>query len=281
VQELWSRTRAFGLAIGVHLLAAALIVLGTRDWRPFRPPDLQGLMIEAVIVDMSAIRDAQREADLAEQRELDRQRRQRELEAQRERERLEAEVAERQRKRQEDLRLQQLRQRQEQERLDQERRRQEELEQIREERAAAERQRKIEEERLKQLQARNQAEAEAARQAEAQDALAEQLAREQAEFQAGRLASQNDQYHLAIKALVTQNWLRPPTARPGLRCTVRIVQIPGGEVISANIVGGCNADEVTRRSLIAAVERTGTLPYRGFEDVFQREIDFIFRYDGD
>jgi colicin import membrane protein len=62
---------------------------------------------------------------------------------------------------------------------------------------------------------------------------------------------------------------------------VRIVQIPGGEVISANIVGGCNADEVTRRSLIAAVERTGTLPYRGFEDVFQREIDFIFSYDGD
>jgi colicin import membrane protein len=281
VQELWSRTRAFGLAIGVHLLAAALIVLGTRDWRPFRPPELQGLMIEAVIVDMSAIRDAQREADLAEQRELDRQRRQRELEAQRERERLEAEEAERQRKRQEDLRLQQLRQRQEQERLDQERRRQEELEQIREERAAAERQRKIEEERLKQLQARNQAEAEAARQAEAQDALAEQLAREQAQFQAGRLASLNDQYHLAIQALVTQNWLRPPTTRPGLRCTVRIVQIPGGEVISANIVGGCNADEVTRRSLIAAVERTGTLPYRGFEDVFQREIDFIFRYDGD
>jgi colicin import membrane protein len=281
VQELWSRTRAFGLAIGVHLLAAALIVLGTRDWRPFRPPDLQGLMIEAVIVDMSAIRDAQREADLAEQRELDRQRRQRELEAQRERERLEAEVAERQRKRQEDLRLQQLRQRQEQERLDQERHRQEELERIREERAAAERQRKIEEERLKQLQARNQAEAEAARQAEAQDALAEQLAREQAQFQAGRLASLNDQYHLAIQALVTQNWLRPPTTRPGLRCTVRIVQIPGGEVISANIVGGCNADEVTRRSLIAALERTGTLPYRGFEDVFQREIDFIFSYDGD
>ncbi|HSM69683.1 MAG TPA: cell envelope integrity protein TolA [Xanthomonadales bacterium] len=288
MQELWSRTRAFGLSIGVHLLAAALIVLGTRDWRPFRPPDLQGLMIEAVIVDMSAVREAQREADLAEQRELDRQRRQSELEAQRERERLAAEEAERQRQRErverqreEDLRLQQLRQQQERERLEEERARQKELEQIREQRAAAERERKIEEERLKQLQARNEAEAEAARQAEAEEALRQKMAREQAQFQAGRLASLNDQYHLAIQALVTQNWLRPPTTRAGLRCTVRIVQIPGGEVISANIVGGCNADEVTRRSLIAAVERTGTLPYRGYEDVFQREIDFIFRYDGD
>ena len=90
-----------------------------------------------------------------------------------------------------------------------------------------------------------------------------------------------DQYRLAIAAQVTQNWLRPPTAQAGLKCTLRIVQIPGGEVISANIVGRCNGDEATRRSLLAAVERTGTLPYRGFEDVFEREIDFIFTYDGD
>jgi colicin import membrane protein len=59
------------------------------------------------------------------------------------------------------------------------------------------------------------------------------------------------------------------------------VQIPGGEVISAAISGQCNGDEATRRSILAAVERGGALPYRGFEDVFQREIDFIFIYDGD
>jgi colicin import membrane protein len=62
---------------------------------------------------------------------------------------------------------------------------------------------------------------------------------------------------------------------------VRIVQIPGGEVISASIQGACNADEATRRSLVAAVERAGSLPYRGFEEVFEREITFEFRYDGD
>ena len=86
---------------------------------------------------------------------------------------------------------------------------------------------------------------------------------------------------VAAQAQVTNNWLRPPTARPGLRCTLRIIQIPGGEVISADIAGSCNGDEATRRSLVAAVERAGSLPYRGFEEVFVREIDFVFIYDGD
>jgi colicin import membrane protein len=95
------------------------------------------------------------------------------------------------------------------------------------------------------------------------------------------LATQRDNYQAAIQAMVTQNWLRPPTAQPGLRCTLKIVQIPGGEVISAAITGRCNGDEATRRSILAAVERGGTLPYRGFEDVFEREIEFIFIYDGD
>ena len=52
-------------------------------------------------------------------------------------------------------------------------------------------------------------------------------------------------------------------------------------MISANIVGRCNGDEATRRSILAAVDRTGVLPYRGFEDVFEREIEFIFTYSGD
>jgi colicin import membrane protein len=109
--------------------------------------------------------------------------------------------------------------------------------------------------------------------------MLERMAAEQAEFRAGYIATERDKYVAAINAQVTNNWLRPPTARPGLRCKLRVVQIPGGEVISAAIVGACVADEATRRSIIAAVERTGILPYRGFEDVFEREIDFIFTYD--
>ena len=141
------------------------------------------------------------------------------------------------------------------------------------------RQARIEEERLKQLDERREAEAAERRRAQAEAEMLERMAAEQAEFQAGYIATLGEQYYLAIQAQVTANWLRPPTARSGLRCTLRIVQIPGGEVISAAIVGRCNADEATRRSLVAAVERAGLLPYRGFEDVFQREIDFNFEYD--
>ena len=286
--EIWARTKAFGLSVGVHIIAAALIVFGTMDWQPFRPPSLEGLTIEAVIVDTTALRErreqARREAEQAALRQAEQDRRERELAEQRERERLEAIEAERERaeqKRREDLRLQQLREGQERERQNRLRRQQEELESVRQQRAAAERQRKLEEERLNQLQARREAEVEARRQAEARTDLQRQLDLEQAEFRAGRLATLKDRYRLAITAQVTNNWLRPPTARPGLRCTLRIIQIPGGEVISANIAGTCNGDEATRRSLVAAVERAGSLPYRGFEDVFEREIDFNFRFDGE
>lgn len=286
--EIWARTKAFGLSIGVHIIAATLIVLGTMDWQPFKPPSLQGLTIEAVIVDTTAMRErqeqARREAEAAVQRQLEQERREKELAAQRERERQEALEAERQRmeqRRQEDLRLQQLRAQQERDRQERLKRQEDELERIRQQRVEAERQRRLEEDRLNQLEARRQADAEAKRQAEAQAALQRELNAEQATFRAGELATLAQQYALAIQAHVTRNWLRPPTARQGLRCTLRIIQIPGGEVISANIAGSCNGDEATRRSLVAAVERTGSLPYRGFEDVFEREIDFIFTYDGD
>ena len=284
----WDATRALALAVGVHLLAAALIVVGTSDWQPFKPPSLEGLTIEAVIVDMAAIRAAQREAERAVQRRDELERRQRELDARREQERLDAEQAEHRRrqelalqKRQEDLRLQQMRRQQELDRQDRIKRQQAELDRIRQQRVEAERQRMIEEQRLKQLQNRRAADAEAKRQAEAQATLQQQLDLEQTEFRAGQLATHRQAYAIAIQAQVTRNWLRPPTARAGLRCTLRIVQIPGGEVISASIAGACNGDEATRRSLVAAVERAGTLPYRGFEDVFEREIDFKFIYDGD
>lgn len=288
MQELWARTRALGLSLGVHLLAAILIVLGTMEWKPFRPPQLEGLLIEAVIVDTSALRErreqAQREAQLAAQRETARQRREQELVEQKARERearLEDERQKARDQREEQMRLQQLRETQERERQQQLERQQQELERIRQEREDAERQRKLEEERLKQLDARREAEREAQLQAEAEVQRRAAQAAEQAVFQAGRLATLSEQYQLAIQAQVTSNWLRPPTARPGLRCTLRIIQIPGGEVISANIAGTCNGDEATRRSLLAAVERAGSLPYRGFEDVFEREIDFLFIYDGD
>ncbi|HEY8011490.1 MAG TPA: cell envelope integrity protein TolA [Rudaea sp.] len=96
----------------------------------------------------------------------------------------------------------------------------------------------------------------------------------------GEDASLAAAYNSAITKVVTDNWNRPDTAPTGLRCAVRIVQIPGGTVISANIGTPCNADQITQESIKQAVTKAQPLPYRGYEKVFQREITFIFKYEG-
>ena len=288
MHELWAQTKALGLALAVHVLMAAMVVLGTMTWKPFKPPTLTGMTIEAVMVDTGAIKkrreQAKQEAEKAAARKVETDRRAKELQARKERqEREDAAEKKRQKdlatkKREEDLRLQKMRKKQDQDRKDRLIKQQNELDQLRKKREEATRQRKIEEERLKQLDVHKQAESDAQRQLQAEADMQRQMA---AEFRAGQIATKGDEYYAAIQSQVTNNWLRPPTARSGLRCRVKIVQIPGGEVISAAISGACVADEATRRSIVAAVERAGSLPYRGFEEVFQREIDFIFTYDDD
>lgn len=284
--------RAVAAAIAVHVLMAALIVVGTMDWQPFRKEQPVAIAIEAVIVDTSVIREQRDEAHRAQEMEERRQQRAAELERQRQREaeqkRLAEEEAARrerelqlQRKREAEDRLQQLR-------LDRERKMQEErdkqqrqLDEIRKQREEAERKRRLEEERLKQIEAQRQREQLEEQRLQSEALKQREAAEQERAFRAGRLGTLREQYVATIAAVVTDNWLRPPTAQAGLRCTVKVVQIPGGEVISSSLVGRCNGDEATRRSILAAVERTGILPYRGFEDVFQREIEFIFTYSGD
>jgi colicin import membrane protein len=284
-QEFNARLRALSLAIGVHALMAAMVVLGTMNWEPFRKPQNIGMTIEAVIVDTSEIKRQLEAARQAAEMEDRRRQRNEELERQKQREQ---EVEEKrqiklqeQKKRDARSRLQKLRMERERNLQDERLKQQRELEQIRAQREAAERQRKQDEDRLRQTEARRKQEVQDQQRLQ-REAMAQRQANAEArEFRAGQMATKSDNYQAAIQQVVTQNWLRPPTAQPGLRCKLKILQIPGGEVISAAIAGQCNGDEATRRSILAAVERGGALPYRGFEDVFQREIDFIFIYDGD
>src|SRR5438445_1791318 len=85
------------------------------------------------------------------------------------------------------------------------------------------------------------------------------------------------EYSSAIIKVVTDNWNRPDTVQPGLRCAVHVIQLPGGTVMSAKAVSPCNADQVARTSIEQAVTKAQPLPYKGYESVFQREITFIFR----
>ena len=292
-QEFNARLRAFSLAIGVHVLMAALVVLGTMNWEPFRKPQNVGMTIEAVIVDTSEIKKQREAARQAVEMEDRRRQRAEKLEDQKKREQEQKKIqdekaAERrqkeleaQKKRDAQDRLQKLRLERERKQEDERLKQQRELEQVQAQRQAAENQRKLDEERLKQTEARKEKAIEEQQRLQREAVAQRQADAEAREFRAGQMATKSDNYQAAIQSFVTQNWMRPPTAQSGLRCTLKIVQIPGGEVISAAISGKCNGDEATRRSILAAVERGGALPYRGFEDVFQREIDFNFIYDGD
>jgi colicin import membrane protein len=86
----------------------------------------------------------------------------------------------------------------------------------------------------------------------------------------------SDAYAAAIQNAVTPNWLRPDNM-PAVPCTVHIVQLPGGDVMSATVDPSCPYDEAGRRSVENAVLRTKTLPYAGFESVWRRNLTFTFR----
>ena len=138
-----------------------------------------------------------------------------------------------------------------------------------------------------QQRAAEQAAAEAAAAATAaaeQRAAAERKAREEAEAQkraaeeqarrtsAGpALASWKSQ----IEAKITHNWLRPPTARSGIKCVLKVTQVPGGEVTNVSI-GECNGDQAVRDSIQAAVYRASPLPPPPDPALFDRELIIQF-----
>ena len=284
--------RALLLALGVHVVALGLLWLGSLSWSPERPE----ITPSFTLVDASPYVEARREARRAEeaQQRLEQARRkeaerQQALQRKREQERREQErKAELERQRQQRLereaeqrRQQQLeeeRRQLEQERRDREQARQRELDELRRQREAAQREREEQERRLAEIAERREQEAE--RQRAAQEAERLRLARERAAAEERR-GTLREEYVATIAELVRRNWRRPPTTQPGVRCRVRVVQIPSGVIIDQAVASPCNADQATRESIISAVERTEQLPYEGYEDVFEREIDFIFSYDGD
>ncbi|WP_202844431.1 cell envelope integrity protein TolA [Luteimonas saliphila] len=141
---------------------------------------------------------------------------------------------------------------------------QEQLERIRAERAREERQARLAEERLKQLADRE------ARQA-SQQAAAQQSSAPPPGNQ-GVDTGLSARYAAALQEAILRNWTRPETVPIGQRCRIVIRQIPGGEVVSAEVDPSCPYDELGRRSVEAAVLKAQPLPYVGFESVFQRTL---------
>lgn len=85
------------------------------------------------------------------------------------------------------------------------------------------------------------------------------------------------QYVVAIGDAIRRQWTRPESIPLGVPCQVRIRQIPGGEVVDVQVSADCPYDQLGKRSLEAAVLKASPLPYAGFEKEFIRDLVLKFR----
>ena len=115
-----------------------------------------------------------------------------------------------------------------------------------------------------------------ARQAREAD-LSQSLSRE--EERSGAIASgAQARYAALLAARFEHNWVRPPSARKGLSCEVKVSQVPGG-VVTAVKIAHCNGDSAVEQSLIQAVYRSSPLPPPEDMNVFEREFTVVFAPD--
>jgi colicin import membrane protein len=167
----------------------------------------------------------------------------------------------------------------EQERLDKIRQ-QEEADRKKQQREEAERKKREEEEKeRKRIEAEKKREEDIRRQREENErqrreaeaaARADEIAAEEdrlAAVDSGALAV----YMAQIRQQIERNWSAPASAGAELECSVRVRQVPGGEVIGVTILT-CNGDEAVRRSVEAAIYRSSPLPEPSDPNLFDRNI---------
>jgi len=265
-------------AVILHGVFAAVFGLTMINiWsKPLKPT----LAIQAVVVDRSVI---------------DRAARQQQRERQQERDRQQQEQRKQQEKREAEQRAEQERQQEQKQREVEQQRRQAEEQQAREKQeterkaqAEADRQRKVEAEQKRVAEIERKQKEEAARRKAADDAKLQQQReaelKSQIEEEEGRAEAANagllNQYIAMIQQAIVRNWNRPPSARTGLECTVRVAQTPSGTVLSAQ-VDKCNGDAAVKQSIEAAVLKSSPLPPPPDPRVFERNLVFVFKPQDD
>lgn len=79
-----------------------------------------------------------------------------------------------------------------------------------------------------------------------------------------------------ITARIQRAWIRPPSAREGIDCTLLVTQVPGGEITNVRIAS-CNGDQAVRDSIEAAAYRASPLPPPPDPALFERNLEIRFR----
>ena len=153
-------------------------------------------------------------------------------------------------------------------------------EKARKEREEAERKKREEEEKeRKRVEAEKKREEDIRRQREENERRRRELEAEQrqAELEAEerRFAARNSAemaaYQFAIAQRIRRNWAVPASAGPETKCSVRVTQLPNGDVVGVNIIS-CNGDDVVRRSVEAAILKSSPLPQPENPDLFDRNL---------
>lgn len=274
--------RYLGGAALLHGLFAGLFAL-TMLSLPSNTPPPQLAISATLTVDPNLVAAAARDRQVREERErtaarekIEAERRQKEETARQEAEqRAEAE-------RQEELKQKQVKEQQAREKLEAERKQQAEVEKQRQAqeqvkaKAEAERKRVADIERRQKEEAQKRKAAEDARaQAAREDELKSQLAAEEGRQRAENAGLMN-QYVAMLQQHIVRNWNRPPSARAGLECKVKVAQTPTGNVLSAQVTD-CNGDAAVKASIEAAVLRASPLPPPPDPSLFERNLVLVFR----
>jgi colicin import membrane protein len=85
-----------------------------------------------------------------------------------------------------------------------------------------------------------------------------------------------DQYRAELEQAIERSWIRPPSAQPGLECTLYVTQAPGGTVLDVRL-GRCNGDAAVRESITNACFRASPLPAPADPRAFARRLEIVFR----
>jgi colicin import membrane protein len=143
------------------------------------------------------------------------------------------------------------------------------------EQAEAERKRTAEEEARKKQEtaarAAQDAKAKAAREAD----LKRRMAAEEEEGAALARAGVVDEYRAVLVQAIERNWIRPPSARAGLSCTLYVTQATGGTVTDVKLAA-CNGDAAVRDSIVNAVYKASPLPAPRDPRAFERRLEIVF-----
>jgi colicin import membrane protein len=115
--------------------------------------------------------------------------------------------------------------------------------------------------------------------AEREADLKRRLAAEAAEEEGAMAMARSgivDEYRTLLSQAIERSWIRPPSAKAGLECTLYVSQAPGGTVVDVKL-GTCNGDQSVRESIVNAVYRASPLPAPRDPRAFERRLEIVFR----